>query len=272
MPPQVVQYPQPTSSTAHSSRAADVEGGQRFNLFGNVQPDREDSTRSEGVDSSRSGVRLTTTRIFMNAGAKKPLATSTGDGRARATQKSHIISHGHIWRPPTNVAMTTMRIHDMKEPQPNYVQHSSHTGAEASAWPARPAGPAGPGRGAGGRWRDLVGQRADAPAHPAPLVWRAPEGPEGTGGLRGAAPNKVRTPSLAGGRGLRRPEHPWGHKQQLAARAGRRPRAHRAVRPTGQHVRRPEHQRRRKHHRKVRTPRSTPGSGRPGDRRGGRAR
>ena len=38
-------------------------------------------------------------------------------------------------------------------------------------------------------------------------VWRAPEGPEGTGGLRGAAPNAVRSPSLAGGRGLRRPEH-----------------------------------------------------------------
>ena len=48
---------------------------------------------------------------------------------------------------------------------------------------------------------------------PAPQVWRAPEGPEGTGGLRGAAPNEVRPPSLAGGRGLRRPEHPWGHKQ-----------------------------------------------------------
>ena len=48
---------------------------------------------------------------------------------------------------------------------------------------------------------------------PAPQVWRAPEGPEGTGGLRDAAPNEVRTPSLAGGRGLRRPEHPWGHKQ-----------------------------------------------------------
>ena len=28
---------------------------------------------------------------------------------------------------------------------------------------------------------------------------------EGTGGLRGAAPNEVRSPSLAGGRGLRRP-------------------------------------------------------------------
>ena len=41
----------------------------------------------------------------------------------------------------------------------------------------------------------------------APLVWRAPEGPEGTGGLRGTAPNEVRSPSLAGGRALRRPEH-----------------------------------------------------------------
>ena len=48
---------------------------------------------------------------------------------------------------------------------------------------------------------------------PAPLVRRAPEGPEGTGGLRGAAPNAVRPPSLAGGRALRRPEHPWRHKQ-----------------------------------------------------------
>ena len=54
----------------------------------------------------------------------------------------------------------------------------------------------------------------------APLVWRAPEGPEGTGGLRGAAPNEVRSPSLAGGRGLRRPEHPWGHKQPRTQRAG----------------------------------------------------
>ena len=56
---------------------------------------------------------------------------------------------------------------------------------------------------------------------PAPLVRRAPEGPEGTGGLRGAAPNEVRTPSLAGGRALRRPEHPWGHKQHKTARPHR---------------------------------------------------
>ena len=31
------------------------------------------------------------------------------------------------------------------------------------------------------------------------------------------APNAVRSPSLAGGRALRRPEHPWGHKQRHIA-------------------------------------------------------
>ena len=57
---------------------------------------------------------------------------------------------------------------------------------------ARPLGPwaaAGPGCGARGRRRGLAG-------------------------LRGAAPNAVRPPSLAGGRALRRPEHPWGSKQR----------------------------------------------------------
>ena len=51
----------------------------------------------------------------------------------------------------------------------------------------------GPGCGARGRWRGLAGLRDDTPISDlAPLVWRAPEGPEGTGGLRGAAPNEVR--------------------------------------------------------------------------------
>ena len=62
--------------------------------------------------------------------------------------------------------------------------------------------------------RGLAGLRDDAPnSDQASLVWRAPEGPEGTGGLRGAAPNEVRSHSLAGRRALRRPEHPWCHKQ-----------------------------------------------------------
>ncbi len=47
----------------------------------------------------------------------------------------------------------------------------------------------------------------------APLVWRAPEGPEGTGGLRDGAPSEARSPSLAGGRGLRRLENPWSQEQ-----------------------------------------------------------
>ena len=67
---------------------------------------------------------------------------------------------------------------------------------------------AGPGR--------ASSRRVELPnSDPVPLVWRAPEGPEGTGGLRGAAPNEVRPPSLAGGRALRRPEHPWGHTATL---------------------------------------------------------
>ena len=45
----------------------------------------------------------------------------------------------------------------------------------------RPSWSTGPDCGAGGRWRGLAGQRGDAPnrtpAHQAPRVWRAPEGP-----------------------------------------------------------------------------------------------
>ena len=94
-------------------------------------------------------------------------------------------------------------------------------------------------------------RRVELPnSDPAPQVWRAPEGPEGTGGLRGAAPNEVRTPSLAGGRALRRPEHPWSHKQPGPVTAGGPP-------PTGTHsgrapqsitTERPEHQRRHEQH------------------------
>ena len=112
---------------------------------------------------------------------------------------------------------------------------------EPAAWPT--VGPAGPSRGAGA-WRQgqdtharPIGGRRGAcgagprcrwvaagpgrasrrrarphPSDQAPPVWRAPEGPEGTGGLRGAAPNEVRPPSLAGGRALRRPEHQRHHK------------------------------------------------------------
>ena len=51
----------------------------------------------------------------------------------------------------------------------------------------------------------------------APQFWRAPEGPEGTGGLRDAAPSEARLPSLAGGRGLRRLENPWSQEQHATS-------------------------------------------------------
>ena len=157
-------------------------------------------------------------------------------------------------RTPKNRRISTIRLQDLKYSPGNCMRNCK----APHAWRA-PEGPEGPDAvpvGGGRAWathrqqappdwgpprglRGLAGLRDDAPnSDQASLVWRAPEGPEGTGGLRGAAPNEVRTPSLAGGRGLRRPEHPWCHK----------------------------------HTQKVRTPRSTPGSGRPGGRRSGRAR
>ena len=65
-------------------------------------------------------------------------------------------------------------------------------------------------------------------AHRAPLVWRAPEGPEGQGGLRGAAPSEARLPSLAGGRDRRRPEH---QRRPARQRRNTQPRHNKAARP-----------------------------------------
>ena len=95
--------------------------------------------------------------------------------------------------------------------------------------------------------------------HQAPQVWRAPEGPEGTGGLRGAAPNEVRPPSLAGGRVIpsaarleaaARPAGPGcGARGRWRGLAGLRGAAPNEVRPPslagGQASRRPEIRRRR---------------------------
>ena len=121
--------------------------------------------------------------------------------------------------------------------------------------PEEPEGLAAVPVGGGGAW-------PGTPEPQAPPVWRAPEGPEGTGGLRGAAPNEVRTPSLAGGRGLRRPEHQRGNKHQHAARTARgRAAAHGRTKqpgPTSQARRRPEHQRSRKQQAQSRIPAAPP--------------
>ena len=87
------------------------------------------------------------------------------------------------------------------------------------AWLRCPWAAAGPGCGARGRWRGLAGLRDNEPspsAHQAPLVWRAPEGPEGTGGLRDRPLRAFRLAcgDLAGGRARRRPEHQRCHVQK----------------------------------------------------------
>ena len=69
-------------------------------------------------------------------------------------------------------------------------------------------------------------------AHQAPRVWRAPEGPEGTGGLRDrplrAAGSRVAISRAAGPSGARNTS---GATSNTINDSGRRPRAHQAARP-----------------------------------------
>ena len=56
-------------------------------------------------------------------GRQGKAAVPMGGGGARTKQKSHIISYGHFWRPPRNVAIATTLLHDLKYPQGNYVRN-----------------------------------------------------------------------------------------------------------------------------------------------------
>ena len=113
---------------------------------------------------------------------------------------------------------------------PDDADHHQHTRPhwcggrrrDRRAWLRCPWAVAGPGRASSRRAErsSRRGRLAGGPpptgttSSPAPLVWRAPEGPEGTGGLRDRPLRaKLACGDLAGGRARRRPEHPWGHKQ-----------------------------------------------------------
>ena len=104
--------------------------------------------------------------------------------------------------------------------------------------------------GYGGAWPGTESTRRTTHSNQAPLVWRAPEGPEGTGGLRDrhfrAAGSRVaisragRRPPAHTAAGPQsstkeRPEHQRCHTATTCSangeRAGRRPRAHQAARP-----------------------------------------
>ena len=109
----------------------------------------------------------------------------------------------------------------------------------------------------------------------APLVWRAPEGPEGTGKPR-TATSPARLEAAAG------PAGPGRASRRRAERSSRRGRRAGGPPPTGTQSSparrvRPDGARNTSgatsttERRSLRTPRSTPGSGRPGGRRGGQA-
>ena len=82
--------------------------------------------------------------------------------------------------------------------------------------PQRPWAAAGPGRTSETTHRS-------ASFTTTPPAWRAPEGPEGQGGLRGAAPNEVRSPSLAGDRARRHLEYQRGLAAVPVGGGGARP-------------------------------------------------
>ena len=112
--------------------------------------------------------------------------------------------------------------------------------------PRRRRAAAGPGCGTRGRRQGLAGHRdnapSDAPATQAPPVWRAPEGPEGTGGLRDRPLRAFRLAcGFSSGRpGPTAPGTPAAPqattRSMCGSRAGRRPRGHQAARPHKAHA------------------------------------
>ena len=170
---------------------------------------------------------------------------------------SHAIHLNELSTKPRNVAIPTITIQISKYSQGNCMRNwrGRIRGWRRVRAAAHEPPDWSPPRGL----RGLARLRDDAPnqtsATQAPLVWRAPEGPEGQGGPRDRPLRAFRLAcgDLAGGRARRRPEHPWGHKQQRAARTARgRAAAHGHTKQPGptKHTRRPEHQRHHKQRRK----------------------
>ena len=99
-----------------------------------------------------------------------------------------------------------------KPTRPATHQRHSTTGVEGVG------GAGGPGCGARGRWQGLAGLRDDAPSEA-----------RSADGSRAGRRRRAHRAARSRGRDLRRPEHPWGHKQpgstQQRARSAAAPRA-----------------------------------------------
>ena len=116
-------------------------------------------------------------------------AVPVGGGRARTKQKSHIISYGHFWRPPRNVAIATTLLHDLKYPQGNYVRNWRGGIAERQGLAAVPVG-------GGGAWPGFEIDHSERSSRVAiSRAGRRPPahtaaGPDGARNTRGAISNQ----------------------------------------------------------------------------------
>ena len=246
MAPHVVQYPRATSLTTHSSRTTGVEGarGPGYGARG----------RWRGLAGLRDGASPPST-----AGAAGVEGAGGSGGHGRAS-RSTTPSEARVWRSrgrpdptvpgtPAEPQATSLTTHSSRT---TGVEGAGGSGGRKRAWLRCPWAAAGPGWASRRRAEPRISDQA-------PPVWRAPEGPEGTGGLRDRPLRAFRLAcgDLAGGRTRRCPEHHRRRKHRTrsggaASTAGDQARLQAPL--------------------EIRTPRSTPGSGRPGGRRGARAR
>ena len=172
MAPHVVQYPRATSLTTHSSRTTGVE-----------------AAGGSGGPGWASRRRITTQhRRRRRCG-----------GRRRAQEGLAAVPEGGGGAWPDNEP-TRRTTH--QRPGAAGVEGAGGSGGRKRAWPRCRWAAAGPGRTTSRRAEPRISDQA-------PPVWRAPEGPEGTGGLRDRPLRAFRLAcgDLAGGRARRRPEH-----------------------------------------------------------------
>ena len=162
-------------------------------------------------------------------GRRCPWAAA-GPGRAsrRRTQPHTATQAPPVWRVPEGTEGTGA----LRDDAPSHTQRHKRRRCGGCRQDQRVAVP---GCGARGRRRGLAGL---VTATQAPPVWRVPEGPEGTGGLRDrplrAVGSRVAISRAAGPDGTRNTS---GTTSKTISQVARRPRAHQAARPQHAHTR-----------------------------------
>ena len=142
------------------------------------------TTGRSGGPGRRAGGR-TTLQTSSNRSNLKPLARTPVTNVVNLRPKTTIFSEKAVG---LTAFVTTDRESTQKTPPIDDVCNNTQKISQKSQR-TRPLrctrAAAGPGRASRRHTKPHISNKA-------PLVWRAPEGPEGTGGLRGAAPNEVR--------------------------------------------------------------------------------